>query len=297
MKESKIPILLFIIIFFISCSEGNSDNTTNEDGETKNYLIEISSNISLITEENSFDFADYNNSFSRHQNGNIDSWEIDFIGQTTKFEFENESGNITKLTTTDFDVETQSTSIEETTVTYDGENRIIKIESYANGVKYQDYEIVHNGSDVDFIDLLDNRNREITIDENNNLKTFYQESIDFSMVFEYSNGNLIKKTLNQTNILSYVHDDKINPFNKEFFLNFSTLINYLNVIGGWEFLFYDENNIFGNKNNILEFMVENNEFGGLQNHSFVYEYSSGNMPLKKSSENNSIEANYIYVNE
>lgn len=313
-------IIFFALVFVFSCStdnqadevEQNQEELTpndpvsemedeedepvseNQDEEATTYLSEISSNVSLTTEENSFDFTDFDNIFSLNQNGELESWEIDFVVQTTKFEFQSESGNITKLTTTDVDVDTQESSTDETFIEYDSNGRIIKIETFFNGEKLTDYEIVHNESDIDFVDLIDDRDRTITVDQENNISSFFQEGINFSIVFEYTNGNLTRKTLNGDNILTYTYDDSLNPFNAEIFLNFSTLVNYLNVIAGWEFLFYDENNIFSNPNNLMVFTVENNSFGGLDDQSFSYEYNTENLPTRKSNGDNSIVVEYIY---
>ncbi|UII77657.1 hypothetical protein LV716_07780 [Flagellimonas sp. HMM57] len=304
--------LFFTLICFSSCTTENSnlEMEIDEEGkeneevipetpaeETKSYLSKLSSDVTATTEENSFDFTDFNNSFLKNQNGTIESWEIGFIGQTTKWGFQNESGNITKLTITEVNEENQSSSTEEISIAYNENDKIVKIESFSDEVKNQEYDIVYNDPEIDFIDQIDNRHRKITMGSNNNIIAFYQESIDFKIDFEYSNGNLSKKTLNQTNILSYAYDDKNNPFKSECYLNLSLLINYLNVIGGWEFLFYDENYVFNNANNIIGFTVENNDFGGLENQRFSYEYNSEDYPIKRVNIDSSITLDYIYAQE
>nr|WP_321412956.1 hypothetical protein [uncultured Allomuricauda sp.] len=296
--------LFFVLALYLSCS---NDSSTSEDIESKKeevipkepteegkvYLNQISSNITS-SEEDIFDFTGFNNLFTVDENGLLQIWETDYVDHTSTIEIHIESGNIVKLTTIEFNRENENSTSTETLVSYNDKGLITKLKSFYQGEKYQEYNIVHNSSEVDFIDLIDDRDRKITLDSNNNLTSFYQESIDFAIVFKYSNGNLIKKTLNDTNILTYQYDDKSNPLNSEGFLNLSTINSYLNVIGGWESLFYDENNIFSNSNNIIQFTVENNEHGGLQNHSFIYVYDEKGFPIEKSYENNSIAVDYIY---
>lgn len=296
-------ILFLVFILNLSCSDNNtfSEEIENEEElspeepeeEGTVYLNQITSNITSSTDD-AFDFTDFSNSFSVNENGLLQLWEVDYIKKETSIEIQVESGNIVKLASVELDKENGSSTTEETIVSYNNDGLITKIESFYDGDKVQEYSIVHNSSEIDFIDLIDDRDRKITLDSNNNLISFYQESIDFTIVFQYSKGNLTKKTLNDINILTYQYDDKTNPFNSEVFLNLSTITNYLNVIGGWEFLFYDENNIYRNSNNIVQFMVENNDFGGLQNHTFIYQYNDEGFPVEKSNERNSVTVDYIY---
>ncbi|MBW8241550.1 hypothetical protein K1F50_01975 [Muricauda oceani] len=302
----KNHIILLFFVLNLSCSDNNSFSEEIENEEELSpeepeeqgtaYLNQISSNISSST-ENIFDFTDFNNLFSITADGLLQLWEIDYIENKSMIEIQVESGSIIKLTSTEFDKENESSTTEETIVSYNDDGLITRIETFYNGDKVQEYSIVHNLSEIDFIDLIDDRNRKVTLDSNNNLTSFYQENIDFTILFEYSDGNLIKKTLNEANILTYQYDDKSNPFNSDVFLNLSTIKCYLNVIGGWEFLFYDENNVFSNSNNIVQFTVEKNEFGGLQSNTFIYNYNEKGFPIEKSNENNSITVDYIYTTE
>ena len=280
----------------ISCNDDKSDDTNIENPEvdSNRYIVEISSNVTSSTENGTFDFTDFDNHFMVDENGKIEVWEIDFIDGITNVEFEIESNKIVKTTITDTYNTTQNSTPNETLVYYDEEGRIVRIESFSDGEKYQDYDLVYNGSSINFIDLINERDRSVTLDSENRITTFSEPSIDFTILFEYANGNLVRKTLNESSILTYEYDTKKNPFKTDSFLNFSKIIFYLNIISGWEFLFYDEHNIFNNTNNLTKFNVLNNDFGGLENQSYAFEYDLEDYPIKKTNVDKSISVDYIY---
>ncbi|WP_405246189.1 hypothetical protein [Cellulophaga sp. Asnod2-G02] len=253
-------------------------------------LVEITSNINSSTANNSFDFTDENNLFLNNSNAELSSWNIT-AANSLQIDITPEEKKITKLKFTSTEKETQATNITETVVEYE-DSTIRHIASTYEGEVYQKYDLVYTDQTIVFKDVLGTRDRTIVMNSDGSISEFSQEGI--SIQFEYTNDNLTKKILNETSIFEYTYDDKRNPLKTLESLNLATILNYLNVIGGWEFLITDEHNLWKNTNNLTKFTVENYTLGSLEDQTFSYEYDVEDFPIQKMNTANSILTKYSY---
>ncbi|MCR1026448.1 hypothetical protein NQT66_16625 [Cellulophaga baltica] len=274
----------------IEVAEGEIEVATEPKEAGTIKLVEITSNINSSTANNSFDFTDENNLFLNNSNAELSSWKITATN-SLQIDISLEGKKITKLKFTSTEKETQATNIMETVVEYDG-STIHHIASTYEGEVYQKYDLVYTDQTILFKDVLGTRDRTIVVNSDGSISRFSQEGI--SIQFEYVNENLTKKILNDTSIFEYAYDDKRNPLKTLESLNLATILNYLNIIAGWEFLITDEHNLWKNTNNLTKFTVENYTLGNLEDQTFSYEYDAEDFPIQKMNTANSILTKYSY---